>query len=43
MKKENNPDFAPKLVDGKVVYVRRHKMDAFDYVNYIFLGLFSLL
>lgn len=43
MKKENNPNYYVKLVDGKVEYVKKRKITVFDVVNYSVLGLFALI
>ncbi|MBQ8885756.1 MAG: carbohydrate ABC transporter permease [Clostridia bacterium] len=43
MRKENNPNYYAKLVDGKIVYVKRKKTSLFDVVNYTVLGLFALI
>lgn len=43
MRKENNPNYYVKLVDGEVTYVRRKKVTLFDVVNTSFLSLFALI
>lgn len=43
MRKEENPEYCAKIVDGKVVYVKKHKFTLFDLILSIFFGLFALL
>jgi putative aldouronate transport system permease protein len=43
MKKENNPNYYVKLVNGQITYVKRKKISTFDVVNATFLGLFALI
>ena len=43
MGKENNPNYDIKIIDGKIVYVKKKKLTAFDVVNYSVLGLFALI
>lgn len=43
MSKENNPNYSAKLIDGKIVYVKRKRTTLFDVINYTILGLFALI
>ena len=43
MKKENNPNYYVKLVNGEITYVKRKKTTVFDVVNYCVMTLFALI
>lgn len=43
MNKADNPNYVIKIINGKPQYVRKSRMTAFDWVNYIILGLFALI
>lgn len=43
MRKELNPEYTAKIVDGKVTYVKKHKIGVFDVFLIIFFSLFALL
>ena len=43
MNKSENPEYTAKIVDGKVKYVRKHKITVFGVINTIFFAVFGLL
>lgn len=43
MNKSENPEYTAKIVDGKVKYVRKHKITVFGVINTIFFTVFGLL
>ncbi len=43
MRKEDNPDYAVKIVGGKIKYVKKHKPTAFDVINCTFFAVFALV
>ena len=43
MRKDDNPNYYVKMVDGKLTYVKRKKITVFDVVNYVILTTFALI
>lgn len=43
MRKEENPEYYAKIVDGKTVYVKKHKKTVFDVFIYAFFALFAFI
>lgn len=43
MRKEENPEYSAKMVEGKLVYVRKHKFTLCDFAVCAFFALFAAL